>query len=149
MPIHSEETFSLALDFKADLRENEETILDVVQQNAANGKLEGGERFLIRQKHKWDFFSAPVAVEKTRLVVYPNPVNSEMAVQFSVKSDDSAVEITLQSLLDSKQRLTLFSGKRNPGEYRDKFNVRHLRKGIYILTVKTQDETVAERVIIE
>jgi hypothetical protein len=149
IPVYSAETFSMAVNFKVALEEKEETILDVIQENAATGKLEGGERFIIKQLRKGDFFKAPPVVKESSLIVFPNPVHSEMIVKFTVKSDESAVEISLQSLLNSKQHINLFTGKRNAGEYQDKFNVQNLKKGIYVLTVKTDDQTVAERVIIE
>ncbi|MBC7923336.1 MAG: S8 family serine peptidase, partial [Ferruginibacter sp.] len=45
LPVHSKETFSIALNLKVLLYEKEELLLDVVQENAQSGKFEGGERF--------------------------------------------------------------------------------------------------------
>lgn len=112
------------------------------------GSPETTERFIRDQVQRWDFFQAGAALEKSSMLVLPNPVQSEMAVTYKILVPETNVEISLQSLA-TKQRVKLFADKRTRGEYQDYFKVAHLKRGIYILTVKTDSLEVAERVILE
>lgn len=148
LPVNIKETFPLSLYFKVDLQDGEETILDVVQQNAETGELEGGERFVIQAGKEQDPIIHSLVADDNS-IAYPNPANGELFIRFKVESDSDAIEATLQSILNKDQQVRLFKGNKDRGNYVDKYSVRHLPKGIYVLTVKIGDKVTTERVVIE
>jgi hypothetical protein len=146
LPLQPKETFLMTFKFDVQLAKGEETLLDVVQQNAQN-VIEGGERFVIRAGEATEPIITKAAASR-QSVVFPNPAIAELYVRYSVGSD-SNVEISLQSIYSQSQAAPLFKGTKAAGEYNDKFSVRHLAKGVYILTIKIDDRVITERVVIE
>jgi subtilisin family serine protease len=151
LPISQRETFSFNLRFRVELTQGEETILDMVQENAETKLFEGGERFVIRNaaKGKEGLPGTSSTIAKESTLVYPNPVNSSFAVNYTVYADASDVQIAVNSLDGVRQQVNLFAGKRNKGSYHDAFSVQHLKKGIYVLTLKIGSQVKTETFIIE
>ena len=147
IPIHGEETFSLNLNLKVELDEEEETLLDVVQENAESGELEGGERFIVRGAWKGEFSNRPL--EQDNVLVYPNPVDSELTVNYQVDADGSAVEISVRSVYGFQPKVGLFTGQRNQGPHHDRFNVQNLKPGLYVLTLKVGDRITTQMIQVE
>lgn len=146
LTLQRKETFLLTFKFDVPLEKGEETILDVVQQNAKN-VIEGGERFVIRA----GVAKEPIVLKSSAIresVAFPNPASAELYVRYSVGAD-SNVEISLQNIYSQSQVAPLFKGTKAAGGYNDKFNVRQLPKGIYILTIKIEDRVITERVVID
>ncbi len=83
-PLKYGETFYMQLDFKLydDLKEGEEIILDVVQENAAKRSFDGGERFLIvHPKKKTSEVNSDG--KKPSFNIVPNPNNGVFDIKLS------------------------------------------------------------------
>jgi len=149
IPVHSEETFSMHFAFNVDVDEREEGVILDVLQLGPKKEMQGGERFLIKKSDgKGEFKGEKLVVKKTDLV-YPNPADHEIYVKYEVATDNAAVQLSIQNVLDARQGMQLFKGKHSRGEYLEAYDVSRLKKGIYILTLKVGDEIRKERIVIE
>jgi hypothetical protein len=147
LQLYPKETFAFTVHFKVGLNEGEETLFDIVQQDAQTGIIEGGERFVIQAGKPGETIIKRAAPERS--IAYPNPATAELHVSYNVPAENSSVSITMQPVNSLSPPVQLLQGDKTKGEYVDKFSVRNLPKGVYLLTLKVGERTVTERVVIE
>ncbi len=86
-PLKYKQTFFMKLDFKIEeeIKEGEEIIFDLVQENAKKKTLVGGERFLLvnRGKKEREKEDKPVKEDIPSFIIMPNPNNGVFKVQLN------------------------------------------------------------------
>lgn len=81
LPIGLGETFSITFDFRVakDFPDDQQITLDLVQEDAQKGELEGGERFALikaeKSKERSNEIVLKEAAESGALSIYPNPTD--------------------------------------------------------------------------
>lgn len=76
-----------------------------------------------------------------------SPVSSEMAVHYQIPNT-TRLSIQLYDIIGNKVQ-ELFSSWQNAGTYSNSFHVDQLHKGIYILRLVTEENTVSQRILIQ
>ena len=80
------------------------------------------------------------------LTSYPNPFNPETTVQFTLQKD-SAVELNIYDIRGRKVR-TLVDERLQSGEHRYTWNADGAASGVYLIRLKTADQTVTRKAIL-
>ncbi|GAB3928766.1 T9SS type A sorting domain-containing protein [Mucilaginibacter myungsuensis] len=78
--------------------------------------------------------------------VYPNPTTDQISVKYTI-TRDANVTIKLMDVLGN-QVATLFTGRNQPGEYKNASNLPKLNTGFYFVRVIANTESVVKRVSI-
>ncbi len=77
--------------------------------------------------------------------VYPNPFVEEVSVRFSIARESEAVQIRLSSVLG--QELTSFNETLSKGEHIIVLRAPNLARGVYVVTIQTQDKRELHRLV--
>jgi hypothetical protein len=77
---------------------------------------------------------------------YPNPFNGSTTIHYNIKTT-SPVEISVFDLLGSRVDV-IQSDSKAPGDYTIEWNAAHMKKGMYLLQLKTTDQSVTKKIII-
>ncbi|WP_305038975.1 S8 family serine peptidase [Fulvivirga maritima] len=147
LELNGEETFSMDFQFKVDLREGEETFLDVVQYNSEKGNIEGGERFTIVNKEGKE--SVRPVSEEDKGMIYPNPSKGQIFLKYDIGTDNTDVQISIHNITDSEEVMRLHTGGQSKGNYYTQYNIDKLERGIYLVKIKIGDKITTERLVVE
>lgn len=80
--------------------------------------------------------------------VWPNPIEGEVNLSFEIKTEGN-VKISLQSLVNLNQsEITLSESQRPIGAYSEKYFTTDIPKGLYVLSVVTEEYTAQKKIII-
>ncbi|WP_264524080.1 S8 family serine peptidase [Flavobacterium sp. N502536] len=146
LPIDIDETFGITFDFKVakDFPAEEQITIDLVQEDARTGELEGGERFaLVRAKAntKPGAIALTEAAESRIVTIYPNPTNGIFKIGIN-NEEQGTLRIT--SVFNS----VVFEEKTNKQK---EFNVNISKQapGIYIVQFISDNGKVVTRKIIK
>lgn len=80
--------------------------------------------------------------EKSNIILYPNPTDSEIFIDFSHAQKIGECKINLIDISGQK----IDSRYRKSGENNFVFDIKHLASGYYILQVKTKVNTILTKV---
>ncbi|RUT72232.1 T9SS C-terminal target domain-containing protein [Flavobacterium cupreum] len=147
LPIGAGETFSIALDFRVakDFPDDQQITLDLVQEDAQKGELEGGERFALVKAEKSKEGSNEIALTEAAgsgiLTVYPNPTDGIFTI--NVNNDEKG---TLKII-------NIYNGvvfeEKNNKQTEFHVNIAKQIPGIYIIQFTSESGVVTTRKIIK
>ena len=146
LPIDIDETFGITFDFKVakDFPVEEQITLDLVQEDAKSGELEGGERFaLVKAKPntKAGATSLVEAPESRMVAIYPNPTNGIFKI--AVNSEEQGT-LKITSIFNT----VVFEEKTNK-QKEFSVNISKQLPGIYIVQFISENGKVVTRKIIK
>ncbi|MFH7015551.1 S8 family serine peptidase [Flavobacterium sp. FlaQc-47] len=147
LPIDIYETFPITFDFRVakEFPQDQQITIDLVQEDAKSGELEGGERFALVKAEKRDAKTNEIvlaeAAESRVFTIYPNPTNGIFTV--SINNEEQGI-LKISSIYNT----VVFEEKTN--KQRD-FNVNIAKQvpGIYIVQFLSDNGTVTTRKIIK
>ena len=147
LPIDNGETFGITFDFRVarDFPADEQITLDVIQEDALKGELEGGERFALvkadKTNTKTDEIVLKEAEDSSVFTIYPNPTNGIFKI-----SINNAEQGTLK--ISGIYNGVVFEEKTTKGT---EFNVNIAKQnpGIYIVQFVSEKGIVTTRNIIK
>lgn len=146
LPIDINETFAIGFDFKVakDFPEDQQITIDLVQQDAKSGELEGGERFAL-VKAKANTRSGDIALteaaESKVFTIYPNPTDGIFKISIN-NADKGTLKIT------SIYNEVVFEEKTNK-DREFSVNISKQVPGIYIVQFISNNGKVGTRKIIK
>ena len=79
--------------------------------------------------------------------LYPNPVKQHLILEYHLK-EASVVSVKMYSVTGEIVKSLVVSEQQNAGNHIHEFDVSNVDKGIYILSVKTSDFNINQRVLI-
>ena len=146
LPIDIDETFGITFDFKVakDFPAEEQITIDLVQEDARTGELEGGERFaLVRAKAnpKAGAIALTEAPESRLVNIYPNPTNGIFKISIN-NEEHGTLRIT------SLSNTVVFEEKTNK-QKEFSVNISKQVPGIYIVQFISDNGKVITRKIIK
>src|SRR5262249_30191259 len=84
---------------------------------------------------------------ESSIQAYPNPCFSCTKIQISI-SNNSNVELNLLDL-EGKALKTISLGNLDSGSYEFRLDLKNIKEGIYLLTMKTSDGTLTEKLVVQ
>nr|WP_315220651.1 S8 family serine peptidase [uncultured Flavobacterium sp.] len=147
LPIDNEETFGITFDFRIakDLPEGEQITLDLVQEDAIKGELEGGERFALVKAEKPQTKENATVLEEAAtsrvFTIYPNPTSGIFKVSIN-NEEQGTLKIT--SLYNG----VVFEEKTNKNK-EFSVNIANQTAGIYIVQFISDTGIVTTRKIVK
>ena len=147
LPIDNGETFGITFDFRVarDFPADDQITLDVIQEDALRGELEGGERFALvkadKPNTKTDEIVLKEAEDSRVFTIYPNPTNGIFKI-----SINNAEQGTLK--ISGIYNGVVFEEKTTKGT---EFNVNIAKQtpGVYIVQFISDNGIVTTRKIIK
>nr|WP_198999864.1 S8 family serine peptidase [Flavobacterium sp. ASV13] len=147
LPIEIGETFGITFDFRVakDFPAEEQITLDLIQEDALKGELEGGERFALVKAGKPQTKEGDIALKEAEdsrvFTIYPNPTNGIFKI--SINNEEQG---TLK--ISSVYNGIVFEEKTNKQK---EFNVNIAKQaaGIYIVQFISDNGIVTTRKIIK
>ena len=76
---------------------------------------------------------------------YPNPVESQLTIEYYLENP-TTVTISLYAM-DGKQLKNITAGKKEKGLHTEYMDFSTLAKGTYVLTIKTNTNTLSDKII--
>ncbi|MCD0467737.1 S8 family serine peptidase [Flavobacterium sp. ENC] len=147
LPIGIGETFSIKFDFRVakDFPDDQQITLDLVQEDAQKGELEGGERFALVKAEKPKKESSEImlkeAAESGVITIYPNPTDGIFTI--NVNNDQKG---TLKII-------NMYNGvvfeEKNSKQPEFHVNIAKQIPGIYIVQFTSESGVVTTRKIIK
>lgn len=147
LPIENGETFPITFDFRVakDFPADEQITLDLVQEDAIKGELEGGERFALVKAEKANAKTDEIALKETEesrvFTIYPNPTNGIFKISINIEEKGT---LKISNIYNG----VVFEEKTSKQK---EFNVNIANQipGIYIVQFISENGTVTTRKIIK
>ncbi len=148
LPIKRGETFGITFDFKIEkeIAPDDQVILDVIQQDAEKGSIEGGERFVLvnaKKDQKYYFKSRESIqdlVSSGEMTVFPNPNKGYFKIDFG---NEAQGRLIITNLLGS----TIFDQLIHNKKTFD-INISDQKTGIYLLKfISNEGDTIQKKII--
>jgi hypothetical protein len=84
-------------------------------------------------------------IKKINSIVYPNPANDVLNIEFSTSHELTEQPITIE-ITNTLGQLVLQEKMIN---LQPSLNIQHLQSGVYYLCIKTKDETITRKIMIQ
>jgi|GEM_PF-4429902 len=147
LPIEIGETFGITFDFRVtkDFPAEEQITLDLIQEDALKGELEGGERFALVKAEKPQTKEGDIVLKEAEdsrvFTIYPNPTNGVFKI--SINNEEQGT-LKISSIYNG----IVFEEKTNKQK---EFNVNIAKQsaGIYIVQFISDNGIVTTRKIIK
>lgn len=148
LPIDNEETFGITFDFKVakDFPLDQQITLDLIQEDALKGELEGGERFaLVRAEKqantKGNEIVLKEAAESQLFTIYPNPTDGVFKISINNEQQGTLRIVSIYNRVVFKERTA---------KQRDfDVNIANQVPGVYLVQFISDNGTVTTRKIIK
>ncbi|MDX6191683.1 S8 family serine peptidase [Flavobacterium sp. Fl-318] len=148
LPIDNEETFGITFDFKVakDFPLDQQITLDLIQEDALKGELEGGERFaLVRAEKqantKGNEIALKEAAESQLFTIYPNPTDGVFKISINNEQQGTLRIVSIYNRVVFKERTA---------KQRDfDVNIANQVPGVYLVQFISDNGTVTTRKIIK
>ncbi|MFH6950706.1 S8 family serine peptidase [Flavobacterium sp. FlaQc-51] len=147
LPIEIGETFGITFDFRVakDFPAEEQITLDLIQEDALRGELEGGERFALVKAGKPNSKTEEILLKETEesrvFTIYPNPTNGIFKISIN-NAEQGTLKIT------SIYNGVVFEEKTNK-DREFNVNIANQNAGIYIVQFISDNGIVTTRKIIK
>lgn len=146
LPIDIDETFGITFDFRVakDFPADEQITLDIIQEDAQRGELEGGERFALVKADKSKTESNKITLTEAEsgvFVIYPNPTDGIFKINVNNEEQGTLKIISIHNTI-------VFEKKTNKQK---EFNVDIAKQipGIYIVQFISDKGTITSKKIIK
>ncbi|MBK8845702.1 MAG: M4 family metallopeptidase [Bacteroidetes bacterium] len=83
--------------------------------------------------------------EKALYTIAPNPITNEFTLTLDL-TDDALVEITLYNILGNTLEVLQHEQQTQTGNHQLHFNIGHLSQGVYMLDVKTNGQSMVQKI---
>ncbi len=138
-----------------DYSAGEEVILDLIQETAGSGRMEGGERFVftsagyasLNDQTKPEVSLRQITNDDAFLT--PNPVSDLLTLQYEVGAEDAEVVWEMMDISGRQVMGANLGEQFAQGTYTEMINVSDLTPGVYFVQLRIGDEVRTEKLIVE